>query len=127
MTIINSGTLTPSRDFTDEEIAFLNNIFGTDFHNHVSIYRNEISFDETYGDYWEPEINEAVDYLAQRSATLEGRIYYSGAYEGAYIVRPGEHVEEYDRDQLAIIDATDETLISELKKRGYQVIKDQLS
>ncbi len=76
-----------------------------------------------YGSALDFEINCLIDQLSALGIQLEGRISYYGDYEGAYVVEKGKYCDDLCSEELAIIDADDDTLIAELERRGFTVGK----
>ena len=74
---------------------------------------------EVYGDI-EDKLSAIVSSFNIFSIPIEVYITYDGDYIGGYVVRDGKLI-SLDEDEYIICSADDETLVDELKRRGYNV------
>lgn len=120
MTFDNKGTIKASKPFDDAARALITDILG-DPCEWFDLKEDSLVFDEFPSGGLATAIDNIVDILAVRGIRLEGRIDYTGSYDGAYFWKLGEHHVEMDQDAVAIHDASTESLIAELRERGYIV------
>lgn len=119
MTLLNSGTLVASRPFDEKAKAAIEEIIGEQ-DEWFKIRKASLDFYDYPGSL-EDTIDDLVDLFAPQGILLEGRIDFDGSYKGAYLWKKGEHHTEMDQSEVEIHDAGDQTLIDELKRRGYNV------
>ena len=120
MTFINTGTITASKPLDEEARDMIVEILGEPC-DWFEIRADSLVFMGFPSGSLDDAIDNIVDLLGSLGIQLEGRIDYEGSYEGAYLWKMGEKHTELDQDEVAIMDAGDQTLINELKKRGYNV------
>ena len=124
MTFTNTGTLTASKPFDDKARSMIEEILGKPS-EWLEITEDSIEFCEYPSGVLDLNVDKLVDILDALGIRLDGRIDYDGSYEGAYFWKQGEHHTEMEKDDVAILDAGDRTLINELEKRGYMVRSDK--
>lgn len=117
---INSGTLKTNRAMSMGTLLKAMKFLKAKGYN-ACFDECTISFDSACG-LLNDALDELVDMFLVEGITLEGEIQYSGDYSGKYEYMPGLHgtVEE----PMFLREHTDEKLISELKRRGYRVVKE---
>lgn len=83
-----------------------------------------IGIEDVYGDI-SCRLQQFTDNCMKRNIRLNGIISYYGDSEGTYEIKNGE-IEEFDKDELAIREASDQVLLTELQRRGYLKVQIEL-
>lgn len=120
MTILNTGTVYASGPLDSEALAFITSVFG-EFDEQLNARADKMEFEDYPSGTLDIKLDELVDRLGERGIQLEGRVDFTGDMDGAYLLRQGEHCVELTQNEVAIMDATDEELASELRRRGYDL------
>ncbi len=122
MNLVNYGTLYADKPLGSKAKKLIRDAFGNSG-GVVTFNGQEIEVSEAYGSALDFEINCLIDQLSALGIQLEGRISYYGDYDGAYAVEKGKYCDDLCSEELAIIDADDDTLSAELERRGFTVGK----
>ena len=119
MNIYCSGSVSFNRPLTKKEAEQVNQLFAEYLETDICIEEGdtELEIYDTAGDC-EAELEEL--YSDFFSIVEDIRVDYYGDYEGGYRITDGTLM-PYDNFSLGVIEADDETLIKELKRRGYDV------
>lgn len=120
MTFFNTGKLTASKPFTEQAKAIIKEVLGEP-NEWFTIRDRELEFAKYPSGSLDTVIDNFVDILEKLDILLEGRVDYDGSYQGAYLWKNGEKHTELEQEDVAIMDAGDQTLINELERRGYNV------
>lgn len=120
MTTWNNGGVTFNRCITEAEAAVINRL---DFCTEAEADDDELLIEDVYGDI-EPALRTLCEVMGEMIDDIA--IDYFGDYDGGYRFVDGK-LKSLDKNDLGIIDASDEKLIDELKRRGYVVTKNELS
>lgn len=121
MTLINDGIIYTSKPLDEEAISVIESVLGSQDEEWFSIDTDKLEFRNFLSGSLEMLIDDLVDRLGEMGISLRGRIDFFGDYEGAYLWEYGEKHEEKTQSEIAIMDAGDQELVAELKRRGYQV------
>lgn len=128
MHYVNTGEIT---GFKEEELdAVINLIVHTGIYDrkeNVPVYEKpylSIGIEDVYGDI-SCRLQQFTDSCVKRDIRLNGIISYYGDSEGTYEIKNGE-VKEFDKDELAIREASDQVLLAELQRRGYLKVQIEL-
>ena len=120
MALLNSGTLVASRPFDEDTEAKIEEVFGEQ-DDWFKIRDTTIDFESYPSGRLEDMVDDLVDLLAAQGIMLQGRVDFDGDCKGAYLWKNGEHHTELNQSEVEINDAGDQTLLDELKRRGYNV------
>ncbi len=121
MTLFNDGILYASKPFDEDAASAVFAVLDGCDNDDVSIEGDRLEFRDFLSGSLEMLIDDLVDRLGEMGISLRGRIDFFGDYEGAYLWEYGEKHEEKTQAEIAIMDAGDQELVAELKRRGYQV------
>ena len=80
---------------------------------------DKLEFEDYRSGTLDSKLDELIDRVGEQSIQLYGRVDFTGDYDGAYLLEKGQHCKELTPEEVAIMDASDETLASELRRRGY--------
>lgn len=127
MNIWLNGELETSQPLTEEAVKAIEEIFadscGCDS-VFAALHGTKIGItDFLTGSYADDLIAELVEKLSDLGITLEGSVSYYGDYDGRYKFNGDGTFADLDKDECAIADASDESLIAEIESRGYIVEK----
>lgn len=121
MTLYNCGTIYASSPFTPEAVSAIEDILDRENEDWFHIDGDMLEFEEFPSSSLEMKLDKLVDQLGEMGICLQGRIDYSGDFEGAYLWQYGKTHEEKTQAELAIMDAGDQELVDELRRRGFCV------
>ena len=121
MTVMNAGTITANKPFTEEAKAFIVEEFGTPNDYRYFIEEDAIEFVEYYGANLDESFEFIIKHLAPLGYVLNGSVEYYYDFEGRYDIKENK-VTAMTKEEAIISDAYDRTLISELERRGYTVV-----
>ena len=121
MTLYNSGTICASSPFTPEAVSVIEEVLGCEDEDCLHIGADTLEFLDLPSGTLEMKLDELVARLGELGIGIQGRIDYSGDYEGAYLWEYGRTHEEKSQSEVAIMDAGDQELINELQRRGFHL------
>lgn len=124
---INSGTITANKPFTNEAVAIIEDILGDPSRSGCggyALHGANIEFYEYYTYDLEEFLLNITDRLKPLGFTLTGCVeYFSDWGNDGRIDVGGGNVSSLSREEFALHDADDDTLIEILSQRGYSVTK----
>lgn len=118
MTIFNTGTVFTSAPLDGEALAAVELIFG-ECNDWFDAVADKLEFEDYRSGTLDSKLDELIDRVGEQGIQLYGRVDFTGDYDGAYLLEKGQHCKELTPEEVAIMDASDETLASELRRRGY--------
>ena len=118
MTIFNTGTVFASAPLDDEALAAVESVFG-ECDDWFDVAADKLEFEDYPSGMLDCKLDELIDRLGARGIQLYGRVDFTGDCDGAYLLEKGQHCKELTPEEVAIMDASDEALASELRRRGY--------
>lgn len=121
MTLTNTGTLVASKPFDEKAREIIEEVLGEPEDEWFQIRPASLEFQEFPSGSLDVSVDQLVDLLGKQGIQLEGRVDYDGSYTGANIWKRGEYHTDLSQDEVAIMDAGDQALLDELKRRGYNV------
>jgi hypothetical protein len=121
MMLIHNGIIYTSRPLGEDAVSVVESVLGSQDEGWLRIDADMLEIQDFLIDSLEILIDELVDRLGDMGISIRGRIDYCGEYEGTYFWEYGKKHEEKTQSETAIMDAGDQELITELKRRGYRV------
>lgn len=119
MLIYLNGEITVTNASVAEIQDLVNETLGTSNANRfVSEGKVELSDYQCHGD----DLDFLLEKAKEKGFVINGEVSWYGDDEGRYIIKDNE-IEHLTIDECYLRDADDETLIAELKRRGFQVTK----
>lgn len=118
--VLNVGEIKVNKPITEEAKAILDEVFGSEI---CEAGGDLLFFDEYYDKYFDETLQVAVNMLEPLGYILNGDVAFYGDYGDGRIEIKDNGILVLSVEEAAIVDASDETLIEELKKRGYDVVK----
>lgn len=123
---MNSGTITANKPFNKEAVAIIEDVLGEQSRSGCggyTLYGDSIEFHEYYTYDLEEFLSGITDRLKPLGFTLTGCVEYFGDWGDGRIDVDGDTVSSLSREEFALHDADDDTLIEILSQRGYTVTK----
>ena len=124
---MNSGTIIANKPFTEEAVAIIEDILGKQsrfsYYGGYALEKANIEFYEYYTYDLEEFLANIVDRLKPLGFTLTGSVEYFGDWGDGRIDVDGDDMSSLAREDFALHDADDDTLIEMLSQRGYTVTK----
>lgn len=119
----NCGEIEINKKLTPEQKSKVMEILGIKETGMNYIEDNRIEFGEFYDYDFEVTANELVEYLGKLGYILNGVVNRYGDYGEGRIEIDNNEVTYTDQEDYWRKDADDNSLIEELEKRGYTVVK----
>ena len=120
MTLYYNGEIEFNRDLSESEINDIKEIIGlgcieTESDSMISI--------DNYGGNREAEFDLMLEYCKEHAIGIDNmQINYNGDYAGSFRYdKEQDLICDYSSEQCAIMDATTDELVDELKRRGHTV------
>lgn len=119
MTFYYNGEISFDRELSESEINDIADIIGL---GKIQAETNSINID-AYGGYREAEFDLMLEYCKEHAIGIDNmQINYHGDYDGSYRYdKEQDIICDYSSEQCAIIDASTDELLDELKRRGLIV------
>lgn len=120
MTLYYNGEISFDRELSESEINDIKEIIDLGYIEKES--DSMISIDN-YGGYRDAEFDLMHEYCKEHAIGIDSmQINYNGDYDGSYRYDKEQDVIcDYSREECAIMDATTDELVNELKRRGLSV------
>lgn len=118
--VLNVGEIKVNKPITEEAKAILDEAFGRKI---CEVGGDLLFFDEYYDKWFDETLQAAVNMLEPLGYILNGDVAFYGDYGDGRFEIKDNGILVLSVEEAAIVDASDETLIEELKKRGYDVVK----
>ena len=118
--VLNVGEIRVNKQITEEAKAILDEVFGSEI---CEVGGDLLFFDEYYDKWFDETLQAAVNRVEPLGYILNGDVAFYGDYGDGRIEIKDNGILVLSVEEAAIVDASDETLIEELNKRGYDVVK----
>ena len=118
--VLNVGQIKVNKPITEETKVILDEVFGSEI---CEVGGDLLFFDEYYDKWFDETLQAAVNRVESLGYVLNGEVAFYGDYGDGRIEIRDNRIGVLSVEEAAIVDASDETLIEELKKRGYDVLK----
>lgn len=118
--VLNVGEIKVNKPITEEAKAILDEAFGRKI---CKVGGDLLFFNEYYDKWFDETLQAAVNMLEPLGYILNGDVAFYGDYGDGRFEIKDNRILVLSVEEAAIVDASDETLIEELKKRGYDVVK----
>lgn len=114
--IVNVGEININEEVSEEAMQLINNFLGCD--TAAEAGSDVLVFEEYYDKYFDETLQELFEKLKPYGYIFNGTVGFYGDWEGRTIIENNE-IYQIDRNDMAIMDASDQELIYELERRGY--------
>lgn len=118
--VLNVGEIKVNKPITEEAKVILDEVFGSEI---CKVGGDWLLFNEYYDKWFDETLQVAVDMLEPLGYILNGDVAFYGDWGDGRFEIKDNGILALSVEDAAIVDASDETLIEELKKRGYDVVK----
>jgi hypothetical protein len=121
MTIYNTGTLTTNKPFTEEAANMIATVLRDE--SVPSAGESLLFFDDYLEAYLDDVCKDIIQMLSPLGYILNGQVSYYGDWEGTLYIT-NNNIESVAIEDTGLYEASDQTLITKLKERGYTILKD---